>query len=220
MTSPHRAWIAFLALWAAMALPPSGQCRDTSGHERERIDLLKLIDLKKDSVAGTWTFEEGTLVTTGKPFERIQIPYIPPEEYDVVVVSDRKGGSNSLNLGLALGEVQFMVILDAQINGELASGLDLVDGVEFYRNVTCTKDNPFIGDKPNLVVCSVRKTRISVKVNGKRIIDWKADTHRLSLFAQWKVPEKNTLFLGTWTGVVRYHKLELIPVSGRGRGLR
>jgi len=37
------------------------------------------------------------LITTGKPFDRIAIPYVPPEEYDVVVVAERQEGSNSLN---------------------------------------------------------------------------------------------------------------------------
>jgi hypothetical protein len=217
---PSRSWIASAALLAGFVLPPDGHGRDSSGPSGERIDLLRLIDLKRDTVQGAWSFEDRKLVTTGKPFERVVIPYLPPEEYDVVAVSERHGGSNSLNLGLAVGEVQFLVILEGLINGELLSGLDQVDGVEFYRNVTSAKGAFFAEDKPSRVVCSVRKGRITVTVNGKRIIDWKAEYKRLSLYSQWKVPDKRTLFIGTWTGLVRYHELYLVPVSGRGRMLR
>jgi hypothetical protein len=184
------------------------------------IDLLKLVDPIKDCVAGAWQFKEGSLVTTGRPFDRILIPYIPPEEYDIIVEAEREGGSNSLNLGLARGDVQFVVILDALINGEFTSGLDLIDGKPLYTNETTIKGALFENGKRNRVVCSVRASKVTVSVNGKTVIDWNADYRRLSLYKDWKVPHKDTLFIGTWTSMVSYHSLELRPVSGRGKALR
>jgi hypothetical protein len=66
----------------------------------------------------------------------------------------------------------------------------------------------------------VRASKITVSVNGKTVIDWNADYRRLSLYQSWKVPRKDTLFIGTWNGMVSYHSLELKMVSGRGKALR
>jgi len=184
------------------------------------VDLLKLIDPGKDGVAGNWKLEEGKLLTTARPFDRILIPYIPPEEYDVIVEAEREGGSNSLNLGLARGDTQFVVILDALIDGKFTSGLDLIDGKPLYANETTIKGPLFEGGKRNRVVCSVRASQVIVTVNGKTVIDWNADYGRLSLYKDWKVPQKDTLFIGTWSAVVRYHSLQLRPISGRGKPLR
>jgi len=195
--------------------------RDSSRRLRpSSIDLLRLIDPGKDGVVGAWRFKEGRLLTPGRPFDRILIPYIPPEEYDIIVEAERLGGSNSLNLGLARGDVQFIVILDALINGEFTSGLDLVDGKPFYGNETTKKGALFENGKPSRVVCSVRASKITVTVDGKAVIDWNADYRRLSLYKDWKVPRTDTLFIGTWTGTVSYHSLELRPVSARGKPLR
>jgi len=184
------------------------------------VDLLKMIDPRQDAVAGAWTFKDRKLVTPARPFDRIQIPYVPPDEYDITVVAERLGGSNSLNLGLAVGDAQFMVILDAAIKGEFLSGLDLVDGKSFYDNATKIGGALFANGKPSKVVCSVRKTRVTVSVDGKKVIDWEADYKRLSLYPSWKTQNKNLLLLGSWSSVVHIHQLELRPVSGRGKALR
>jgi hypothetical protein len=206
--------VAFFAL--ALSLVP-----DSSGPVRTaEIDLLKIIDPLKDRVAGGWGFKEGKLTTPGKPFDRLQIPYAPPAEYDVTVVAERRGGTNSLNLGMAVGETQFLVILDGLIGREYSSGLDLVDGKPFYANETTFKGALFADGKPGKVVCSVRNGAITVAVDGRKVVDWKADLSRLSIFPGWKVPQKSALLLGSWTSEVRFHQIALRPVSGRGKALR
>ena len=214
-------WLPVILLILIECLGSDGLALDsTRRHQPPSIDLLKLIDPSKDSVAGGWKLQEGQLVTTGRPFDRILIPYIPPEEYDVIVEAEREGGSNSLNLGLARGDTQFVVILDAVIDGKFTSGLDLIDGQPLYKNETTTQGALFETGKRSRIVCSVRASRITVSVNGKVVIDWNADYTRLSLYKDWRVPRKDTLFIGTWTGVVRYHSLQLRSISGRGKALR
>jgi len=106
------------------------------------------------------------------------------------------------------------------INGEYVSGLDLIDGKPLYSNETTVKGELFESGKRNRVVCSVRASKITVSVNGKTVIDWNADYRRLSLYQGWRVPHRDTLFIGTWTGRTCYHSLELRTVSGRGKALR
>ena len=206
----------FLSLLALVLLPPQDRPEKNSS---EVVDLLRLIDPVKDAVRGNWKKTPTGLVSPGRSFTRIVVPYVPPEEYDVTLVAERHGTSNSINLGLALGDVQFMVILDAYINSVYTSGLELIDGKGFYGNETTTRKPLFTTGKPHTVVCSVRKNRIAVSVDGKGVIDWKADYKRLSLFSGWAVPHKTCLLIGSWTSVVRIEKLELRAVTGKGKPL-
>src|SRR6185436_17336 len=50
------------------------------------LNLLALIDPKRDAVHGDWTMENGILVVNQAPNTlSLQIPYQPPEEYDLHV---------------------------------------------------------------------------------------------------------------------------------------
>ncbi len=196
--------VAFCCLAALLGAAPA----------RETVDLLALIDPVQGASGGTWTKTAEGLVSPGRPFARVLIPYAPPEEYDVAAVVERQGDSNSINLGLAVGERQFLVILDAKQGAEYLSGLDLVDGKPFMGNETTVKGAFFVQGKPGTVVCSVRKDRVTVTVDGRKAIDWKADYTRLSLFSAWSVAHKNCLLLGSWTSVIRVSKLELTAVGG------
>ena len=185
------------------------------------VNLLKLIDLEKDVVKGEWTLYPKGLVSPGQKFTRIMIPYVPPEEYDVTIVAERKGESNSLNFGLAVGDVQFLVIIDAySSNRGYQSGLELIDGRSFRSNATNVKGEVFPDGKRTTVVCSVRKGHVTVTAGGKGLIDWKGDFKRLRLQSGWIVPRKDCLLIGSWTSVVRIEKMELTVVTGKGRTIR
>ncbi|MGH2690166.1 MAG: hypothetical protein ACRDKW_15375, partial [Actinomycetota bacterium] len=106
-----------LVLAAGCAGPSTGS---------KTIDLLKLVDPAKDSVQGAWRFEGTALVTGPARFSRLQIPYVPPAEYDLRAVVERKDGSNSIVFGLVAGGRQFCFVLDA-FERDTASGIDLID---------------------------------------------------------------------------------------------
>jgi len=209
-----------LALTALLAVATIGEGRDTSGiPRRPGIDLLKLVDPKQDRVAGEWAFDGRTLVSPALPFGRITVPYVPPEEYDLRIVAERAGTGNSLSVGLVGGGRQFLLIIDGMVP-EAKSGLDLVDGRAFYDNAT-THLGQLLGDgRTGSILISVRKKRVQVSVDGRSVVDWKADFARVSLWPSWTMPRADTLFLGAWTSPQRVHRLELTPVTGQGKPLR
>lgn len=209
-----------LGLLAAAALASGGEARDTSGLPRPRgIDLLALLDPAKDAVAGKWVFDGKTLVSPALPFGRLSIPYVPPEEYDLRIVAERKGAGNSLSVGLVAGGRQCLAILDGMVP-DARSGLDLIDGKPFYENETTHKGQLLQEGRTSAILISVRKERLRVEVDRRRVIDWKLDPARLSLWRDWKLPRADTLFLGAWNSPQRVHRLELVPVSGPGKPLR
>jgi len=55
-----------------------------------------LIDPQKRVRAGTWKLDHGVLTSSHDNGERIQIPYIPPEEYDYRITFARNEGGNGV----------------------------------------------------------------------------------------------------------------------------
>ena len=207
-------------LAALLAVATAGEGRDSSGMPRRAgIDLLKLVDPKADRVAGEWAFDGKTLVSPALPFGRITVPYVPPEEYDLRIVAERTGAGNSLSVGLVGGGRQFLAILDGMVP-DAKSGLDLIDGQPFYGNATTHAGQLLANGRQSTILISVRRKRVQVSVDGRGIVDWKADFARVSLWPSWTMPRKDTLFLGAWTSPQRVHRLELIPVTGEGKPLR
>jgi hypothetical protein len=183
------------------------------------VDLLALVDPKADAVAGTWEWREKALLSPSLPFGRLQIPYVPPEEYDLQAVVERTTGSDSIQIGLTYGWNQFCVIADGPEN-DPSSGLDLVDGKPFYGNATTLKGRLIPDRARTTIYVSVRRDRVEAWVGSRKIVDWKEGYRRLSLWPGWTMPRKDTLFLGAWTGQRLVHSLTLYPVSGHGRPLR
>jgi poly(3-hydroxybutyrate) depolymerase len=179
------------------------------------VDLLELVDPARDAVAGTWRVEGKTLVSPQSDFARLQVATAVPAEYDLEVVAQRSGGekADTLVIGLVGGGAQFMVGLDG--NTGTKSGLDAIDGKRFVENETTRDGSVFSADKPGTILCSVRKDRVTVSVDGKVVLDWKAEFPRLSLRPAWATRDAKLLFLGSNKCAYRITKWLLRPVGGR-----
>ncbi|HLF91871.1 MAG TPA: hypothetical protein VJB14_00270 [Planctomycetota bacterium] len=183
------------------------------------VDLIKMLDPQKDAVAGTWTRDGDLLMSPAIPFGRIQLPALPPDEYDLTLSVERKSGVDSFNIGLTSGGRPCVVILDGMKNGD-TSGIDIVGGKGFMENETTFKGRLLLQDQPAQVVCSVRKDRITVSVDGKKIIDWTGSPAKLSAYRGWAVPEPRALFVGSYESGFRVQNLVLSPVTGTALLLR
>ena len=180
------------------------------------IDLLSLIEVDKHVLRGVWELKNNVLVTKGLKYGRIEIPYRPPEEYDIQVVLTGMENGQQINLGLAVGDVQFCAVLGARLQRGTTSGLDMINNKSFHQNETTFVGPIFSGSESTFIVASVRRDRISVSVDGKSIIDWKMDIDALSLYPKWAVPHRSSLFLGSWSRGYEVRNLALKPILGRG----
>lgn len=188
--------------------------KETAG--RGGIDLLKLVDLAKDTLQGQWTPQGSALATGG--FSRLRIPYLPPEEYDLKVTISwvLQGGAGAI-VGLVGGGKQFLFGIDAW-NNQL-SGLEIIDRRTGDQNDTTYRGRLLADDSPKPFLISVRRTRVTVQCDGKKIIDWPADWSKITLRPNWAMPETEALFIGS-LGRYQFHQLILVPLSGQGRRLR
>ena len=184
---------------------------------RPSVDLLKLIDPDRDAIHGHWQKQDGKLISPRVQMARIQIPYMPPEEYDLHVVVESEELKGSLNLGLVAGGSRVLAVIDGwtpNTQSMLGSIDDLAEGEAHHKGPTLS------AGRTNTVVCSVRKTRLSVKVNGKVILDWQADYSRCHLEPYWATPNPNALVLAEFNEIFIISKVSLVPVTGEGKILR
>lgn len=184
------------------------------------IDLLKLIDPAKDSVATTWTMDNGVLRDGMNFRSRLQVPYQPPDEYDLTLVFTTTGDGNPMYIGLVVGGTQCQIFVDGWnktgIDWVDKKGLPLTQGTN-YLNYGKGED---VYGKDNTVVVQVRKKGIALTVNGKQVFNWEGPLSRLSLNPDWAVPNPKALFLGAWDRPLQIRKYALTPVSGQGHRLR
>lgn len=183
------------------------------------INLFRLIDPAQDSsVEGTWGRADGALVSPVCQWAKIQIPYLPPDDYDLRVVVERKRGWNGLEIGLVSRGTRFTVAIDGW-DGNMA-GMQMIDGKNGSQNETTYHGKCLAMDMPATVLCSVRSTGVVVSVDGKTIIDWKGDFRRVTAFKFWQLPNKDLPFVGAYETCFHVHAVSLIPLSGEGRKLR
>jgi hypothetical protein len=85
----------------------------------ESIDLLALVDVTQDRVSGEWNVADGKLISPKAYGSRIELPYQPPEEYELVVIAEPLDEPNGLILGQRSGSQRFQVLVNyAQCIGQ------------------------------------------------------------------------------------------------------
>lgn len=183
------------------------------------VDLLQLVNPDKDALSGKWTVNDGTLVSP--PADQVgwlQIPHAPSEQYTIRIVAEPKGpkgGINNFTVGLVGSGRQFGVNLNGWPEQGYRSGLQLVDGKYAADNATTYKGPVLNIGKVSEIVCSVRRTDVTVTVDGQTIISYKGDFNRLSPTNEMRkaVVNKQLLCICTWKSHVHITKMELTPIA-------
>ena len=174
-------------------------------------DLLRLIDPKRDAVAGEWKCDGKTLITGAGVRDRLEIPFEAPAEYRLTMVAYCRSHREGLQLGLVAGSVQVLAILDGwSKTGTCLGTIDGRDGIQFASETHC--GSVLRDGEQNVIKCEVRANRISVDCNGTRVIDWTGAFNRLSLDPLWRVNHAKYLFIGSWETHFEISKLELSPL--------
>jgi len=196
---------------------PSAPLKSVGILPKGAVDLLALIDPKKDASRGAWEGKGAALITPAAIDTLLQVPYVPPAEYDLDLSVEWKDGPDGFGIGVAHGEAQVMMMIGSW--HQKHAGLRFIEGVMEDRNETSYTGALFVKGKPLRVVCAVRSSSLEVMVDGKRILQWKADWKRVSP-GGWETPTKGALALTSLYGTYEVSRLVLTPVSGTGRMLR
>lgn len=184
------------------------------------VDLLRLIDPAKDSVHGTWSLDGSDLACEPGDATRLQIPYVPPDEYDLNISFERRTGNRGIAFILARGSTQWGLGWDYFPTQGYRSGLLLLDGAEIAPGPSTLNGPQLANGKKHELSIQVRRTGLRARLDGKTTVEWDGAFTRLTLPPNSKLPQADTLGLLAWGNRVHFSKITLTPVSGTGRKLR
>ncbi len=173
------------------------------------VDLLAKINPARDAAYGRWEKRGERLLMPDTAFARLEIPFEPPEEYELTGTIECDSHAEGFCLGLVVGNAQTTLIIDG---ANQTTWLDQVD--DSGSDNETAKGGRFLKDGlRNTVVCTVRKTGVQVVCNGATLIDWTGSSSRLSTAPWWKTTEPRHLYLGTLGPSYAVSKLELRPLG-------
>ncbi|MGE0606292.1 MAG: SUMF1/EgtB/PvdO family nonheme iron enzyme [Pirellulales bacterium] len=183
------------------------------------VDLLALVDPYRDAVAGSWRFDAAHRLQRGAakaPDEsRLQIPYLPPEEYDLNLSIEKDAAeSSAFCIGAVGGGRPFLIVL----NWEGFNGLQSLDGLPARNNSAMTEVPVFVGSKPTEIEVRVRRGGLTVLANGRQALHWDQGFDRLQMEPHWLNPNPRALSVGMFQGKSDYRirEMRLTPLSGPG----
>jgi len=200
---------------------------DEVSGKNKAIDLLALVDPKVHSVFGDWQMNKKSLIcaanntTTAQP--RLQFPYEPGEEYNIEVTVRRLEGNEGFGIGLVAGGQQLRALVDAYPPIGYKTGLELLDKkyVSSSTNPTTVSGALLKADKENTILCSVRREKIEISVNGKLVTSYQGEFDKFSLPPTCTVPNKKALFLAVRQKTsYQIDRAVVTPVKGKGTILK
>jgi hypothetical protein len=157
--------------------------------EDDWIDLTAKIEVKRDTLAGTWAkTDDGLWVQRLDEYgAQLTVPYRLPRTYELEVSFTRKVGTNDLSVAFPVGRTHCMCMLSGW-HGQ-ASGLAVVDGVDIRSNATSVQPGTIRNNQKYELRISVdlkdndRTAVIEIELNGKPYIAYNGPTE--SLTAAW-----------------------------------
>ncbi|MDB5358474.1 MAG: hypothetical protein JWN24_4927 [Phycisphaerales bacterium] len=183
------------------------------------VDLLARFDAGRDVVYGKWTFRDGEITSGDGVDTRVELPYVPGEEYDFRVVFTRVSGNSAFDQLCRLGDQSFEWEIGYDRN--TAFGFQDLDGAHIDRNGSAVRVPKCVENGRTYVsIVKVRKGRIEGWLNGQLVKTMDVTGVRLSLPEQWLLRHPECLGVGTYANPIVFHEIEVIEVTGKGKLLR
>jgi hypothetical protein len=177
------------------------------------INLMPLIDTKKDVVRGEWTHGDKTLTcSSGGLCPRTYIPYQPPEEYDFKIVFSQPKLRNPVFQVLSKGGISFTWDLGGR------------GGRCQFAVRGAGRDNPTKFEQrgafqPNVKYTSVVKVRnegVQAFVNGRLVSQYKPDFSDLEQGGFRGMKDTSVLGVGC-DDPCTYYTIEVTEITGKGK---
>jgi serine/threonine protein kinase len=196
----------------------AGTANASSTLASTEIDLLSLIDPSECAIVGTWSRVADGIQSPKLHGSRLQIPWAPQGEYDLTIVAKPLDDVHGLTIGLVSDGHPFHALLNW---GNNYAALENVDGLDVGsrpgpgRNSSSVyRQNVMTINRQSTIHCRVRKSGVSVDVDGDPLIDWKGQPDQLSRNGYWITPVEQALFVGSHVCRYEFSKITLTPVNG------
>ena len=195
---------------------------------REPVNLLTLVDLDRDATPGSSGLD-GKAIVLRSSEGRLRIPYVPPDEYDLVITAKRVVGSAPLRVGLALGGTRCLLTIDSPSDDGYLSGISDLSG-----ELSDLRDSSYSGqllpyEMPVTILCEARRLghehTLRMVCDGREICRWQGDPKSLSMQDSSELQDDNVPFLtlgpASQIGLTtcNINSMQLIPISGQGKAV-
>ena len=181
------------------------------------MNLIPLIDPIKDASVGTWIIEKGSLVSVGNK-NAIQIPYVPPEEYDFRIVFSRTSGNENVTQIFSQRGRAADWVMDGW--GQRIFGFERVAGKNAdANNTTVHLPHGFDNGHSYTSILQVRKNGVQALLDGKVVSQWVTDFSDAAVHDILDLPNHEALGLSTRSPTA-FSKIDVLERTGKGKALR
>jgi predicted Ser/Thr protein kinase len=180
-------------------------------------DLLPLLDLQRDAVAGEWRMDKGRLLSGKSKNARVELPVEVPAEYDftmVFTISEPYAAGGQAAQILAKGTASFVWMMGGTRGTAFA--IEKVNGANAN-----SPENQTVKIRPNGMSLTKHTSRVEVRegsvrtwLDGELMADLKTDFSNLSIHDPWKLRKPGKLGVGSFDSLMAIEKLELTTVAG------
>jgi hypothetical protein len=179
------------------------------------VDLLKLVDLQKNVVKGTWQRQGAALGTTPpEPDGRVMVPLPISGSYELQARVVRVSGNEQATFILPLKSTQFEAVF-GHANGkaflykikdrDVSAPCRIENGREFEVQVKVLQDED--------------KVTISMAMDGKPLLAWQGPESQVALAGFWTLPLKTCVGLGVSNSVTVFKSVRLRMLSGEAKAV-
>jgi serine/threonine protein kinase len=190
---------------------------------KKKIDLMKLIDLQKDQIKGTWTKTDTSFLSDAASdmqpnsgASRLQIPYQPPEEYDFKIVFTRVAGQHCAGQIFPARGMQLACIYGGYANS--VSGFELVNGDDAHgpRNTSAVRKQIWRPGQKHTALIEVRRDGAKAYFDGELLTQTPASYDGMGTPAWYALPDSKCLGITSFASPTAFHEIEVTEIRGRG----
>ncbi len=199
--SSQEAWSSTLALKKTLPVP---------GEWEGAVDLLETVDTANDAIRGSWKKVGGQIVSSEKPYARIQLPGAPPGSYRLEIQFIRIRG-DCMAVMFPVGNTSALLVVSGW-KGRV-SGLAFIHGKDADRNET-TRDGGLSNDEKHTLLLEVRmlddkQARIAVRLDGEAYLDWEGERSALTPDRYWGLRRAGSVGVGAYNATIVFHSCQL-----------
>ena len=183
---------------------------------KNAVDLFAFMDPQRDRVKGLWAVKEGEgLVSADGVHNVLDLPYLPPDEYDFRVVFTPVAGTPNVNQILTYSDCAFAWLLGGY--GNTTFGFDTWDGMSGDDHPSAIKKARCLenGRRYEAIV-QVRHTGVTTYLDGTPVLSLKTDYTNLKIPSFHSVRNESHLGLVAYECMVVFHAAELLELSAPG----
>ncbi|MCK4601965.1 MAG: hypothetical protein KAU28_05835, partial [Phycisphaerae bacterium] len=163
----------------------------------EYHELIALVDLREDVLAGRWRQLNEGVQTLGKDETRIRLPVKLVGSYTLHVKLTRTDGAGMAAITLPVGETAVLLKLDAMS----LSGLELIDGEAVVENATALIGRKLENNQSYSLTAEVKisdeRANITVRVSGRTWVSWRGKMASLAPPWGWSAEQDGAVVIGS-----------------------